>query len=74
MTFKAYPSSYGATTVRMSYSKWNNYRGHCGHQHLPENAHGDPGAFPMAAILNAAKGGSTDDIEQELENMDKKDA
>ncbi|MBQ1164434.1 collagen-like protein, partial [Streptomyces sp. A73] len=42
--------------VRMSYSKWNNYRGHCGHQHVPENAHGDPGAFPMAAILNAAKG------------------
>ncbi|MBQ1164699.1 hypothetical protein KBZ21_42740, partial [Streptomyces sp. A73] len=28
----------------------------------------------MAAILNAAKGGSTDDIEQELENMDKTDA
>ncbi|MBQ1166153.1 hypothetical protein KBZ21_50035, partial [Streptomyces sp. A73] len=44
VTVKAYPSSYGATKVRMSYSKWNNYRGHCGHQHVPENAHGDPGA------------------------------
>ncbi|MBQ1167207.1 hypothetical protein KBZ21_55330, partial [Streptomyces sp. A73] len=31
VTFKADPSSYGATNVRMSYSKWNNYRGHCGH-------------------------------------------
>ena len=31
VTFKAYPSSYGASSVRMSGTKWNNYRGHCGH-------------------------------------------
>lgn len=56
LTFKAYPSSYGsANGVRMSYSRWNAFKGHCGHQHVPENLHGDPGAFPMAAILNAAK-------------------
>ena len=56
--FKAYPSSYGASSVRMSNAAWSNYRGHCGHQHVPENDHGDPGALPMAAILARAKGGT----------------
>jgi hypothetical protein len=59
VTFKAYPGSYGSNGVRMSNSKWLNYRGHCGHQHVPENDHGDPGAFPMAAILATAKGGTS---------------
>jgi hypothetical protein len=58
VTFKAYPGSYGANGVRMSGSQWNNYTGHCGHQHVPENDHGDPGALPIAAILAAAKGGT----------------
>jgi hypothetical protein len=56
VTFKAYPSSYGNSSVRMSQTAWNNYRGHCGHQHVPENDHGDPGLLPMAAILARAKG------------------
>ena len=56
VTFKAYPSSYGASSVRMSNAAWNNYRGHCGHQHVPENDHGVPGLLPMAAILARAKG------------------
>jgi hypothetical protein len=59
VTFKAYPSSYGNSSVRMSYGQWGNYRGHCGHQHVPENDHGDPGLLPMAAILATAKGGTT---------------
>ncbi|MET8318358.1 hypothetical protein ABZU78_29965, partial [Rhodococcus erythropolis] len=59
VTFKAYPSSYGASNVRMSASKWNDYRGHCGHQHVPENLHGDPGLLPMADILARAKGDDT---------------
>ncbi|MEV7364235.1 peptidoglycan-binding protein [Streptomyces sp. NPDC091299] len=59
VTFKAYPSSYGSNGVRMSNSAWNSFNGHCGHQHVPENDHGDPGAFPMAAILTAAKGAAT---------------
>ncbi|WP_275462053.1 N-acetylmuramoyl-L-alanine amidase [Streptomyces noursei] len=54
VAFKAYPGSYGSNGVRMSASAWTGYRGHCGHQHVPENDHGDPGAFPMAAILTAA--------------------
>lgn len=61
VTFKAYPDSYGANGVRMSGAKWQSFKGHCGHQHVPENDHGDPGAFPMAAILAAAKGADEDD-------------
>lgn len=56
VTFKAYDGSYGTSNgVRMSFSKWEAYKGHCGHQHVPENVHGDPGAFPIAAILKKAK-------------------
>ncbi|CAL9630635.1 hypothetical protein [Streptomyces sp. enrichment culture] len=60
LTFKPYPSSYGANGVRMSRAQWTAFKGHCGHQHAPENDHGDPGAFPMAAILAAAKGETMD--------------
>lgn len=54
LSFVAYPASYGATKARMTGAEWNNFKGHCGHQHVPENDHGDPGAFPIAAILKAA--------------------
>lgn len=60
VTFKAYDASYGTSNgVRMSYSKWEGYRGHCGHQHVPENLHGDPGAFPMDRILAKASSGAS---------------
>lgn len=63
VTFKPYPASYGSSNgVRMSQAKWNGFEGHCGHQHAPENLHGDPGALPMRAILDRAKG-DTDVIE-----------
>ncbi|MGW0626413.1 hypothetical protein [Streptomyces sp. NPDC002758] len=59
VTFNAYPGSYGTSNgVRMSASKWTGFTGHCGHQHVPENLHGDPGLLPMAAILDAAQGGT----------------
>lgn len=54
--FVAYPPQ--NNNDRMSFDQWNNYKGHCGHQHVPENDHGDPGAFPMQAILDLAKGGA----------------
>lgn len=63
-TFKAYPSSYGATSTRMTGAEWNNFRGHCGHQHVPENDHGDPGAFPITAVLAAASR-TTDQSEED---------
>ncbi|MEU9643590.1 hypothetical protein [Streptomyces sp. NPDC048188] len=69
VTFKAYPSSYGNSSVRMSNAAWSNYRGHCGHQHVPENDHGDPGLLPMAAILARAAGKPTNPPKQE-DDMD----
>lgn len=57
VTFRSYPASYGLFNgVRMSHAQWNDYKGHCGHQHAPENLHGDPGDFPMRDILDRAKG------------------
>lgn len=52
VSFKQYPASYGSSNgVRLSNSSWNNYRGILGHQHVPENVHGDPGNINIAAIL-----------------------
>ncbi|WP_030777707.1 peptidoglycan-binding protein [Streptomyces sp. NRRL S-920] len=51
----AYPSSYGKTSARMSHAEWTAFRGVCGHLHVPENYHGDPGDVPFAKILAKAK-------------------
>lgn len=51
--FKAYPSSYGLNNgIRFSADGWRNFNGWCGHQHVPENDHGDPGAIDIARLLN----------------------
>lgn len=42
---------------RMSFPGWNAFAGVCGHQHVPENSHWDPGAFRLARFLQAAGGG-----------------
>jgi hypothetical protein len=64
-TWKAYPASYGSSNgVRMTFSEWGSFKGVCGHQHVPENLHGDPGSLPFAAILAAAKGGAVSDSEE----------
>ncbi|MFE2157143.1 peptidoglycan-binding protein [Streptomyces lydicus] len=54
-TWLAYPSSYGKTKARMSYSEWNNFNGWCGHSHVPENAHGDPGDIDFTKLISLAK-------------------
>ena len=61
VAWKSYPSSYGNSSVRMSNSQWTRYKGILGHQHAPENTHGDPGDLPMEKILgaDAVKGGSS---------------
>jgi len=52
VTFKAYPGSYGTNNgVRLSESSWNAYSGWLGHEHAPENQHGDPGALNIHALL-----------------------
>ncbi|MEU7228957.1 peptidoglycan-binding protein [Streptomyces chrestomyceticus] len=54
-TWLAYPSSYGNTRARMSFSAWNAFKGWCGHSHVPENFHGDPGNINFTKLLTLAK-------------------
>lgn len=54
--FLPYPKSYGSKGgQRLSFTAWNKARGICGHQHAPENDHGDPGAFPVARFIEFLK-------------------
>jgi len=50
------PASYGASPARMNFAQWNAFKGVCGHQHVPENDHGDPGSLPFARLIALAKG------------------
>jgi hypothetical protein len=52
----AYPASYGATTARMTYAQWNAFTGVCGHLHVPESTHGDPGAIDFPKLIALATG------------------
>lgn len=53
----AYPASINAN--RMTFAQWRGFYGICGHQHVPENVHGDPGALDIGKVLAYAKGGAT---------------
>lgn len=49
--------SYGGNNgVRLNFAEWISFTGWLGHQHVPENAHGDPGAFPWPRMIALAKG------------------
>jgi hypothetical protein len=50
------PASYGASPARMTFSQWQAFKGWCGHQHVPENDHGDPGSMDFARVIQLAKG------------------
>ncbi|MFI5664383.1 peptidoglycan-binding protein [Streptomyces sp. NPDC051684] len=55
----AYPASYGTSGgARLSFKAWNEFNGWCGHSHVPENVHGDPGDLDFAELLKLAKGKS----------------
>jgi hypothetical protein len=52
-----YPKSYGSSGgQRMTFAQWRAFYGWCGHQHVPENDHGDPGSLDFAGLLALAKG------------------
>lgn len=53
--FIGYPGSYGNSEVRMSFAQWSNATGVVGHQHVPENSHGDPGNIAIGQILLMAE-------------------
>lgn len=38
-------------TNHMTNAQWLAYKGHCGHQHVPENFHWDPGLFRIDLVL-----------------------
>ena len=62
LTWKPYPQSRDTDNgVRMTNAQWSAFNGHCGHMHVPQNDHGDPGAFPISAIL-AAQPAPEDDM------------
>jgi hypothetical protein len=39
----------------MTKEQWRQYKGHCGHQHVPGQDHWDPGEFRIAEVLGNAK-------------------
>jgi hypothetical protein len=55
-SFRAYPASYGkGAAQRFTFDQWKKFYGHCGHQHVPENSHGDPGSFNWTYVEQKAK-------------------
>jgi len=64
--------SYGANGVRLSGSQWNAYYGWLGHQHVPENDHGDPGDLNFARVLAHATGAQAPE-EDPMAGMTEKD-
>lgn len=59
-SWPAYPASYGATAARMTGTAWTAFAGVCGHLHVPENLHGDPGAINFARLITLAKNATTE--------------
>lgn len=52
-----YPGSYGLNAKqRITFSEWPNTYGMIGHEHVPENVHGDPGDLDIKAIVASATG------------------
>lgn len=52
-----------ATTTakqRMPFAEWESFNGVCGHQHVPENHHWDPGRFPYQRMLDLTNTGDED--------------
>lgn len=51
----SYPASFGTGAAqRLSPAAWDAYSGLLGHQHAPDNSHGDPGSIDIAWIIRAA--------------------
>jgi hypothetical protein len=50
--FIATNAAYGVTAPqRMKPNAWKQWNGWCGHQHVPETRHWDPGAAPISSLL-----------------------
>ena len=57
-----YPRSYAnGGGQRMGQSEWDRFAGWCGHQHVPENTHGDPGNINIGYLLDRGRSTVEDD-------------
>lgn len=59
-----YPRSYAnGGGQRFTFARWRAFYGWCGHQHVPENVHGDPGALDWEYVERKARAiaGQADD-------------
>lgn len=64
-----YPESYGEGGQRFTFDRWRKFYGWCGHQHVPENSHGDPGALQFGRVLKYAQDLVDDDRDSDLEPL-----
>lgn len=48
---RPFATSYGQNQLRFTSQEWDAFDGHCGHCHVPENDHWDPGAINLDALL-----------------------
>lgn len=51
--FDPYPAS--ISSERFTFAQWRNFAGICGHQHVPENHHGDPGDIDIDKLIALTK-------------------
>lgn len=51
-----YPAGFGRTAARMTPQQWASFAGICGHLHVPNNDHGDPGDFPIQRLIDFIQG------------------
>jgi hypothetical protein len=61
--FSSYQSNKAG--FRFTNSAWDEYNGVCGHQHVPENTHWDPGALCWECILDGVLQPAPDEPEEE---------
>lgn len=50
---RAFATAYGQNSLRFTFAQWDAFDGWCGHCHVPENDHWDPGAINLDALLPA---------------------
>lgn len=48
---KPFATAYGQNSLRFTFAQWDAFDGWCGHCHVPENDHWDPGAINLDALL-----------------------
>jgi hypothetical protein len=53
-SWPSYPFAYGADAPqRFTLPQWDAWDGWCGHMHVPENTHGDPGSLNMSRLIGS---------------------